>query len=280
MPLSRSRWALALSARRSPAPYSRGWPASRRCRSCRCRRCRRSGWGRCRAAVSWSCSADAKPSSARVHAPASGRRSSKPRSAAPFRLDKVGSRSAASTRRPNGRRGRRASSCGLAQRTEALPGVEVSSARSARRRPPRRAPAHSRLVVVERMRQRNQDRRPADDRQLGDRRGPGAANHQMRCGHARRQVREERRDSALMPAARRLPRTALDVLCARLLHDREPRAHVAGKRPSAAGTSSEKKRAPWLPPNTSRRDRPAGLRRGDRAAPRPRSRRARTGLPV
>ena len=47
------------------------------------------------------------------------------------------------------------------------------------------------LVLVERMRQRHQDRRPADDGQFGDRRGAGAADHQMAGGDARRQVAEE-----------------------------------------------------------------------------------------
>jgi hypothetical protein len=51
-----------------------------------------------------------------------------------------------------------------------------------------------RLVVVERVRVRHEDRRPADRRDLRDRGGAGAGDHQMRLGHAPRHVVEEGRD--------------------------------------------------------------------------------------
>ena len=62
------------------------------------------------------------------------------------------------------------------------------------RRPIRQAWWHSELVVVERMRQRHQDRGPAHDGQLGHGRGAGAADHEVRLGHPLGQVREERGD--------------------------------------------------------------------------------------
>ncbi len=53
------------------------------------------------------------------------------------------------------------------------------------------------LVVVERIGIGHQQRRSADHRDLRDRRGAGARHHQMRGGHALRQVLEERRDLGL-----------------------------------------------------------------------------------
>ena len=44
------------------------------------------------------------------------------------------------------------------------------------------------LILIQRVRQRHQDRRPADGGQLRHRRGAGARNRQMRGRHARRQV--------------------------------------------------------------------------------------------
>ena len=54
-------------------------------------------------------------------------------------------------------------------------------------------PGIGHLVLIERIRQRHQDRRPPDRGKLGDRRGAGAGDHEMGRRHARRQIGEERR---------------------------------------------------------------------------------------
>ena len=50
------------------------------------------------------------------------------------------------------------------------------------------------LILIERVRQRHQYRRPADGRDLGHGRGARARDHQMAFGHARGQVRKESGD--------------------------------------------------------------------------------------
>ena len=50
------------------------------------------------------------------------------------------------------------------------------------------------LMVVGGRRQRHQHHRPAEDGQLGQRRGAGARHHQVGCRHLRRHVVEERQD--------------------------------------------------------------------------------------
>ena len=80
------------------------------------------------------------------------------------------------------------------------------------------------LVLVERVRQRHQDRGPPDRRQLGHGGGAGARHHEMRGGDARRQVGEERRHLGGDPGPRVDLLDPRDVLLARLLHDRQ--AHL------------------------------------------------------
>ena len=124
------------------------------------------------------------------------------------------------------------------------------------------------LVLVERVRQRNQDRRPPDRRKLGDRRGAGARHDQMRRRDARRQVGEERRDLGFdaeprIGLARRAVSSSPRACCTM-----SSRARRSGAIFSiAGGTISAITRAPWLPPDTSRRNGPTpsgaviGLRR-------------------
>ena len=119
------------------------------------------------------------------------------------------------------------------------------------------------LVLVERMRQRHQDRGPADGRKLGHGRGAGARDDQMRRRHPRRQIGKERR----APRPRR--RAAHRSRAPRRGPPRAPaarstsaRASAASSRSIAAGTISAITRAPWLPPNTSSCERSAGVRRG------------------
>ena len=83
------------------------------------------------------------------------------------------------------------------------------------------------LILIERMRQRHQDRGTADGRKLGDGRGAGAGDHEMAGRDARRQIGEERRDFAAASVCRRhsapgpnLPRG--------LLHDGEPARVMSG----------------------------------------------------
>ena len=100
---------------------------------------------------------------------------------------------------------------------------------------------------------------PADGGEFRDGGRAGARDHEMACRHPRRQIGEERRDVGLRRRrAHRCRARAADP----------PRAPAA--RPSAAsadaaraarprgGTISAITRAPWLPPNTSRRKAPSG----------------------
>ena len=89
------------------------------------------------------------------------------------------------------------------------------------------------LVLIERMRQRHQDRGPADGREFGNRRGAGARNHQMARRHARRQIGKERRDLGGDRGAGVGFAHALEILLARLLDDSEARAQ-AGIEPADA----------------------------------------------
>ena len=136
------------------------------------------------------------------------------------------------------------------------------------------------LVLVERVRQRHQDRRPADRRELGDRRGAGARDHEMRRRDARRQVGEERRDLGRRRRAAHRPRARAATSSSRACCTMSSRARSAGSSCAiAGGTMSAMTRAPWLPPNTSRRNGPPAPA-PDRAAPPPRAPPGRTGLPV
>ena len=82
------------------------------------------------------------------------------------------------------------------------------------------------LVLIERVRQRHQNRGPADHRQFRDGRGARARHDQMRRRDARRQIGEERRDLGFDAEPRIGSRDARLVLVARLLHDAQPRAQV------------------------------------------------------
>jgi hypothetical protein len=70
------------------------------------------------------------------------------------------------------------------------------------------------LVVVQRVRQRHEDRRPADHHQFGDGAGAGATDHEMRVRHARGRSLKNGASSAL---SRRRPHR----LCARLRYLRD-----------------------------------------------------------
>ena len=115
------------------------------------------------------------------------------------------------------------------------------------------------LVLVERMRQRHQDAGPADRGKLGHGRGAGARHDQMARRHARRQIGEERRDLGrdLQPARRSRarapgpPRAPAARSCSRI-------RRRGSSRSIAGGTMSAMTRAPWLPPNTRRLQRPVG----------------------
>ena len=107
------------------------------------------------------------------------------------------------------------------------------------------------LVVVDRMRQRHQDRRAAHDGQLGHGRGAGAADHEVRLGHLLGQIGEKRGQMRAhagrpgRPASTR-PRSSSRHCCT----TNRPARISSGSSASAGGSTSEKKRAPWLPPNT------------------------------
>ena len=126
------------------------------------------------------------------------------------------------------------------------------------------------LVLVERMRQRHQDRRagrsPASSATV-----EAPERDTTRCArrHARRQIGEERRDLGrdLKPRvgvahARRNPRRAPAARWRAAPAARGSSCSIAG------GTMSAITRAPWLPPNTRRRSGPSassariGRRRG------------------
>ena len=77
------------------------------------------------------------------------------------------------------------------------------------------------LVVVDRMRQRHQHRRPAHHRQLGDSGGAGPADHQVRLCHFLGQVGEERRQVRAHAGRLIGLLDALQVLLAALLHDEQ-----------------------------------------------------------
>ena len=107
------------------------------------------------------------------------------------------------------------------------------------------------LVLIERMRQRHQDGRPADGGKLGHRGGAGAGDHQMGGRHARRQVGKERRDlggDAEPGISARAPR-------------RGPRRAPAARRPSAR---ADRRRGVRSPPARSR---PSRARPGCRRTP-------------
>ena len=94
------------------------------------------------------------------------------------------------------------------------------------------------------MRIGHEDRRPADHRKLGDGRGAGAADDQMRLGEALAHVVEERlRPPPRRRCRRKASRVACKILRPRLLHDV---ASGGASRPEAARArrgSSPRKRA-------------------------------------
>ena len=122
------------------------------------------------------------------------------------------------------------------------------------------------LVLVERARQRHQDRRPADGGKLRDTSTrPSATDDEMRGGDPRRQVGEERRHlrrrcEARRRASRTRARSSSRACCA---SNRRVRSE-ASSCSIAAGTISDMIRAPWLPPNTSSRTSPSASGRGER----------------
>ena len=125
----------------------------------------------------------------------------------------------------------------LRARRPAAPGVNsrcpISHGAAGRREHPRIGG----LVLVERMRQRHQDRGPPDDRELGDRRGAGARDHELGRRHAGRQVARRRARSRPRRRRRDRPPTPFDVLGARLLHDRQARAQSAASARSPPARS-------------------------------------------
>ena len=131
------------------------------------------------------------------------------------------------------------------------------------------------LVIVGRARQRDEDRRAARRGQLGDGRGAGAGDDQMRpgepVGHVGDIGGELGRNAELgIALAHRL-----DILGAALLGDLQPAAEMLGSsRPRPSGTTSPRIDAPWLPPVTRIRKAPLVERRERRFAQRERPRRA------
>ena len=116
------------------------------------------------------------------------------------------------------------------------------------------------LIVVKGVGQRHEQAGPADGGQLGHGRGAGAGDDELRRGDPLGQIAEEGREMrgdlgvGISLAKRR------QILLAGLLHDVSRPRISSGRRSSAGGNASEKKRAPWLPPNTSssRRDEASG----------------------
>ena len=97
------------------------------------------------------------------------------------------------------------------------------------------------LIVVKRMRQRNEDRRAADDGELGHGRGPGAGDDEMACRHPRGQILEEGlrpRPRCRPPHRRSRPgsRSSSRACCVTLRRPLRRRRGAA----SAGGTTSEK----------------------------------------
>ena len=86
------------------------------------------------------------------------------------------------------------------------------------------------LVLVEGAGQRHHDRRPADHRELGAGRGARAADDQMACRHALRQVGEERRELRLDAGRSVGLAHAVDILRPALLHDAHLAAHALRQR--------------------------------------------------
>ena len=92
-----------------------------------------------------------------------------------------------------------------------------------------------RLVVIERMRIGNEDRRTADHRELRDGRGAGAADDEMRIGDPLAHVVEERLDLGLDADAAKASRVASHILGARLLDDVQTPAALVGKEAERLG---------------------------------------------
>ena len=117
------------------------------------------------------------------------------------------------------------------------------------------------LVLVERMRQRHQDRGPADRGELGDRRGAGARDHQMAAAmRAGRSGKNGATSASTLKPGIGLA-DARHVLLARLLHDLQPHLQARLEPLDRGRHDVGHHRAPWLPPNTSRLKRPAGVER-------------------
>ena len=115
------------------------------------------------------------------------------------------------------------------------------------------------LMVVHRVRIGNEERGPADHRELAQRGRAAARDHEMRVRHAARQIGEELADLRFDAAGAIGALDHFHIRRTALLRDLQTRrASVRASAPSAAGTSSDSERAPWLPPNTRRRIGPSG----------------------
>ncbi len=120
------------------------------------------------------------------------------------------------------------------------------------------------LMVVDRARQRHQDRRPSRDRQFRDRRGTGTRDHQMRRRQAVSATSGKNGDKLRLDARRRRRRRGPARGPRRGIAARQRSGARAGRpaaHASAAGTTSLNTRAPSEPPSTSSRMRSVGPRR-------------------
>ena len=164
---------------------------------------------------------------------------------------------------------------------EAL-GRELALAGSRSRRRSRRARGVGGLVLVERRRQRHEDRRPADHRELRHGRGAGARRPRdglRRCAPAgpRRRAATSAGDAERAHRRSRTRATSSSRACCTT---RAARAARLGSRSIAGGTMSLITRAPWLPPKT-RSLKLAAVQRGrDRASAPRRAPPGAPGLPV
>ncbi len=84
------------------------------------------------------------------------------------------------------------------------------------------------LVIVDGTRQRDQERRPAGGGKFGHRRGPGAREHQMGDGEARRHVVEEGFQFDGQAGRTVGIRHRVQIFGPALLHDPQAAAQVAG----------------------------------------------------
>ena len=136
------------------------------------------------------------------------------------------------------------------------------------------------LVIVGRVRIGHQQRRPSDGRQLRDRRGAGAADHQLRARQPRRDVGKKAADLGVDAGLVQLRGDPLAILGPRLLADPQRAAQFRRQRGQRRRHDLGEDPRPLAAAGNQQLDRRAGLRRPILRPPATASTAGRTGLPV